>query len=96
MKTDRIDTGALDHEHPGGQAHKPAHGHAHAHGHEHHHSTDHDHSTHAYGPAPLLPKPVSAPGASLLMTSALLRFAGAIGLNAMLWAAVAWALSGTP
>jgi hypothetical protein len=30
------------------------------------------------------------------MTSALVRLAGAIGLSALLWAAVAWALSGTP
>ena len=37
-----------------------------------------------------------AAGASLLMSSAASRVLGAVALVALLWVAVAWALSGTP
>lgn len=73
-------------------------GHAHGHGHgpAHHHGPGHDHAAHAPGPSLRLPTPAPAPVASLLMSSALLRLAGAIGIGALLWTAVVWALSGTP
>lgn len=83
-------------------AHGPAGGHAHVHahdhaaGHDHHHGHGHDAAAHAHAPSLLLPTPAPAPVASLLMSSALLRLAGAVGLSALLWATVAWALSGTP
>lgn len=84
-----------------GQAHAHAPGHAHAHshvhasGHAHAHPAGHD-ADPAQGSALLLPPKASAPVASLLMSSALRRLAGALGLTALLWAAVAWALAGTP
>ena len=75
---------------PGLQPDRDPH-HVHAHHHEHDHGHAHAHPT-AHSPAH-----ESAPSsASLLMSSATLRLAGAIGLSALLWAAVAWALSGTP
>jgi len=37
-----------------------------------------------------------AAGASLLMRGAASRALGAVGMVALLWMAVAWALSGTP
>lgn len=74
--------------------HSHVHAHDHAAGHDHHHG--HDAAAHARAPSLLLPTSARAPVASLLMSSALLRLAGAVGLSALLWATVAWALSGTP
>jgi hypothetical protein len=68
----------------GPQAHTP---HAHSHEPGHHHGTH----THAAAPAQ-----AGEPRPSLLMSSAPWRLAGAVALIAVLWAAVAWALSGTP
>ena len=73
--------------------HEHAHGHAHDHGHAHRHEAGHDHSTHKHAAPPLQ---ASEPRTSLLMSAAPLRLAGAVALSALLWAAVAWALSGTP
>ena len=75
--------------------HAAGHVHGHAHGHDHSHDDGHDHAAHAAGSSLLIPKPAPAPVSSLLMASALLRFAGAIGLIALLWMAVVWAMSGT-
>lgn len=61
-------------------------GHSHAHGSTHHH--------HHHTPAPVARPPAAT--TSLLMRSALARLAGAATLIALLWAAVAWSLSGTP
>jgi hypothetical protein len=74
--------------------------HTHDHAHDHSHQHDHDHGTHTHSPAhaaktpPAIP--ASDPRSSLLMSSAPLRLAGAVMLIVLLWAAVAWALSGTP
>lgn len=76
--------------------HSHVHAHDHAAGHDHHHEHGHDDAAHARAPSLLLPTPAPAPVASLLMSSALLRLAGAVGVSGLLWAAVAWALSGTP
>lgn len=72
------------------EAHDHRHEHAHGHAHDHAHG-----SVHRHGAAPPLARP-SEPHSSLLMRSAALRLAGAVALSALLWAAVAWALSGTP
>lgn len=93
MKAGSIATNA--HAQAAGHAH--AHGHAHAPGHGHFHAADHDHPVvHERAPSLLLPTSAPATGRSLLMTSALRRLAGAIGLSVLLWGAVAWSLSGTP
>ncbi len=80
--------------HAGAPAHDHAHEHAHAH--THHHAAGHDHGTHAHAAKPTAISPTRAPRASLLMSAAPWRLAGAVALSAVLWAAVAWALSGTP
>lgn len=74
-------------------AHAP-HGHApHGHGtHAHTHEPGH-HGNHTHAPPPAQ---ADEPRSSLLMRSAPWRLAGAVALIAVLWAAVAWALSGTP
>ncbi len=77
-------------------AHEHAHGHAHDHGHAHRHEAGHDHGTHAYAAPPPQASAIGKPRTSLLMSAAPLRLAGAVALSALLWAAVAWALSGTP
>ena len=76
--------------------HEHAHGHAHDHGHAHRHEAGHDHSTHTHAAPPPQASATSKPRTSLLMSAAPLRLAGAVALSALLWAAVAWALSGTP
>ena len=76
--------------------HEHAHGHAHDHGHAHGHAAGHNHSTHTHAAPPPLASPARASRRSLLMSAAPLRLAGAVALSALLWAAVAWALSGTP
>lgn len=73
-------------EHSQQHDHGPA-GHSHSHGEAHHH--------HHHTPAPAA-RPPAATTTSLLMHSALARLAGAAALIALLWAAVAWSLSGTP
>ena len=73
-------------EHSHQHDHGPA-GHSHSHGEAHHH--------HHHTPAPVA-RPPAATTTSLLMHSALARLAGASALIALLWAAVAWSLSGTP
>ncbi len=78
------------------QAHEHAHGHAHDHGNGHRDAAGHDHGTHTHAAKAPLAAPASEPRTSLLMRSAPLRLAGAVALSALLWAAVAWALSGTP
>ena len=83
---------AATHEHE----HEHAHGHAHDHGHAHRHEAGHDHSTHTHAAKAPLADLTSEPRTSLLMSAAPLRLAGAVALSALLWAAVAWALSGTP
>lgn len=83
------------HAHPGAHAHGHAHGHLHAHSHTHAHAHGPTHA-HDHGAHPVAPSPVGEPRSSLLMSSAPGRLAGAVGLIAVLWAAVAWALSGTP
>ncbi len=71
--------------------HGPAdHGHGHAHG---GHSHAHGATRHHHAAAPAQPPAATT---SLLMHSALARLAGAVALIALLWAAVAWSLSGTP
>jgi hypothetical protein len=60
------------------------HGHAHVHGHDHAHGHDHPHGTAHEAPTAL--------PASLLMAGAGSRLLGALGLLALLWLAVAWAL----
>ena len=75
----------------GGPSHQHDHGpadHGHAHAHSHAHGAAHRHTT----------PPAQPPAAitSLLMRSALARLAGATALIVVLWAAVAWSLSGTP
>ena len=69
---------------------------AHDHGHAHRHEAGHDHGTHTHATPPPLASAASEPRTSLLMGSAALRLAGAAALSALLWAAVAWALSGRP
>ncbi len=84
------------------QAHAPAHenehshGHAHDHGHAHRHEAGHDHGIHTHAVPPPQASATSEPHTSLLMSAAPLRLACAMALSALLWAAVAWALSGTP
>lgn len=68
----------------------------HDHAHEHSHGHAHDHGTHAHAARPSASIPTNAQRASLLMSAAPWRLAGAVALSAVLWAAVAWALSGTP
>jgi len=76
--------------------HEHAHAHEHAHGPVHRHAAGHDHGTHTHAAKPPLASSVSERRTSLLMNSAPLRLAGAVALSVLLWAAVAWALSGTP
>ena len=66
------------HAHSHGHSHSHDHGHDHAHGHDHHHGAAHE------APTALPP--------SLLMAGAGSRLLGALGLLALLWLAVAWAL----
>ena len=87
-----VHTSAPTHDH----AHDHTHGHAHDHGHAHRHAAGHDHGTHTHAEQPPLSSPTSEPRSSLLMSAAPLRLVGAVALSALLWAAVAWALSGTP
>ena len=68
----------------------------HDHAHEHSHGHAHDHGTHAHATRPSASLPPNAQRVSLLMSAAPWRLAGAVALSAVLWAAVAWALSGTP
>lgn len=65
------------------------------HTHDHAHRHEHAHGAHAHTHAPASPERPQA-RISLLMHPASLRLAGAVALSALLWAAVAWALSGTP
>lgn len=63
---------------------KHAHDHHHSHGHDH----DHDHHRHPDSPAPreaVLP--------SVLMSGAATRIAAVLAALALLWGAVAWALT---
>ncbi len=73
--------------------HEPAHDHAQGHVHGHAAAQAHDHGQaqhdHAHG-APQDPPP--ALPASLLMAGAGSRLLGTLGLRALLWLAVAWAL----
>lgn len=80
------------------RAHEHSHGHVHAHAHDagHRHGTSDSHGTHAHPPKPAPADSAGEPPTSLLMRSASGRLAGAVALSAGLWAAVAWALSGTP
>lgn len=65
--------------------------HGHDHRHDHSHAHDHAHGHHArHAPA----HPHHEARTSLLMSSAVHRMALATVLSALLWAAVAWALSG--
>lgn len=91
---DQAHTSAPGKDH--GHGHGHAHSHDHAHGPAHRHAQSHKHAGHAHGAAPPRPTPSGDSRPSLLMSSAPLRLAGAIALAALLWAAVAWALSGTP
>ena len=81
-------------------AHEHSHGHGHAHAHDHdrghRHGASDSHGTHAHPPKPAPADSASETPSSLLMRSASVRLAGAVALSAGLWAAVAWALSGTP
>jgi ABC-type Zn2+ transport system substrate-binding protein/surface adhesin len=83
-----------------GAGHAPVHDHAHHHehdhaaGHAHPHTAGHVHAAHAHAPSLLLRTHAPARVTSLLMSSALLRLAGAVGLSALLWTAVVWALAG--
>ena len=87
---DPVRTSLPTHDH----AHDHTHGHAHDHGHAHRHAADH--GTHTHAAQPPLASPISESRSSLLMSAAPLRLAGGLALSALLWAAVAWALSGTP
>ena len=73
----------------GSTAHAP-------HTHDHVHRHEHAHGAHAHTHAAASPDRTHPPRISLLMRSATLRLAAAVALSALLWAAVAWALSGTP
>ena len=92
MKSDSLPRSGAESRQVG--AGEPAHDHAHGHSHTH----EHDHGTHTQTHAAQPPAgiPASDPRSSLLMSSAPLRLVGAVMLIALLWAAVAWALSGTP
>jgi ABC-type Zn2+ transport system substrate-binding protein/surface adhesin len=83
---------AHDHAHE----HSQGHAHDHAHGTAHRHAAGHEHGTHTHAAPTPLASATSEPRTSLLMSAAPLRLAGAVALSASLWAAVAWALSGTP
>jgi len=88
------------HAHGERHQHGPHIGHAHRHAHHAPDAPQSPHATHgdpphhghhhARGPLPV------APRSSLLMSSAVYRMAAATVLSALLWAAVAWALSGSP
>ena len=67
--------------------HDHAHGHDHDHGHGHHHGHAHRPAT---ATAPIERDPV---GASVLMSGAATRVLAVLGALAVLWAAVAWALT---
>lgn len=76
--------------HGGAQGHAHGHGQADGHGHD-----DHGHH-HAPGPAEdQAPVPPATLPASLLMAGAGSRLLATLGLLALLWAAVAWALGDT-
>lgn len=68
----------MKHDHDHGHSH----GHAHGHGHAHHHPR----------PAPSATER-EAVAASMLMSGAATRVAAVLGALALLWAAVAWALT---
>lgn len=102
---DPAHTSAPKQDHAHEDAHQHAHGHAHdhdsPHGPGHLHTAGHDHGAHSHGlhrhaAPPPLASPAGEPRTSLLMRSAPRRLAGAVALSALLWAAVAWALAGTP
>lgn len=59
-----------------------SHEHAHAHGHGHEHGHEHAHE-----------RPAPAEGSSVLMRGAASRVLAALAAVALLWAAVAWALT---
>lgn len=61
------------------------HGHGHGHGHDHHHGHGHAH------PAPSAEREAVLP--SVLMSGAATRVAGVLAALALLWGAVAWALT---
>ena len=67
------------------EAHLEAHAHAHVHAHEH---DGHDHGDRHQDHSAAAPAPVS-----LLRLSALERLVGALGLSALIWGAVWWALA---
>ncbi|MBM3596348.1 MAG: hypothetical protein FJX31_11460 [Alphaproteobacteria bacterium] len=71
------------------QIHVHHHGPGHTHDHGHDHSHDHNHGA----PHALPAARAAEPGFSLLRLSALQRLAGVAALLALLWIAVAWALS---
>ncbi len=85
---------ASTHAHTADLPHEHAHGHSQPHEHAHPHA--HGHGAHGHAPKPPSATATSEPRSSLLMSSAPWRLAGAVTLIALLWAAVAWALSGTP
>lgn len=85
----------VEHSRTEAHAHPETHGHGHLHAHAHTHAHAHAH-THDHGTRATVPSPANEPRSSLLMRSAPWRLAGALGLIAVLWTAVAWALSGTP
>ena len=96
MKPDVRPLGGAASHHAHTDDHPHVHAHGHSHPHEHSHPHAHDHGEHSH--APKAPPAVAAgePRSSLLMSSAPWRLAGAVVLTMLLWAAVAWALSGTP
>ncbi len=67
------------------------HDHGHAHGHAHGHSHGHAHS-HRPAPAPAAAQREAVPP-TVLMSGAVTRIAVVLGALAVLWAAVAWALT---
>lgn len=61
--------------------------------HDHHHAHDHGHG-HAHHPHPVLPAAErDAVAPTVLMSGAASRIAAVLGALALLWAAVAWALT---
>ena len=77
----------MRHVHDHGHGHDHDHDHAHGHHHDHHHGHAHRPATAA---APIERDPV---GASVLMSGAATRVLAVLGALAVLWAAVAWALT---
>lgn len=71
----------------------PVHAHDHVHGHEHQHGHHHGHGHghgHAHAPAPAEREAVLP---SVLMSGAATRVAAVVAALALLWGAVAWALT---